>query len=229
MTLLLLLDKATATCDAIRQVAPEQIEQILVAESLEYGLEQLGNRAPQLIVIDLSLNAAESALLCRRVRAVPRFAKVPLIVISILNTAVEVAHVLDAGADDCLRKPLVLRELGARIRAQLRRPGISDLPMTWITLNPRERSVTVRDSPVDLTPTEFDLLEALCRTPGEPITAATLLQEVWNYPPGVGDPALVRNHVRNLRRKLERDPDRPRIVTSAHGRGYTISVDIRRR
>lgn len=230
MSILLLFDKGTSTADAIRQVVIDSEAQLMVAESLEYALESLGDRIPTIIIVDMGLKATESALLCRRVRAVPRFAQVPILSLAVVSNAADIAQILDSGADDCLRKPLILREFAARIRALMRRPTRLDIasPM-WITLIPREKSVFVRDQAVELTPTEFDLLDALCRTPGEPIPATTLLQEVWHYPPGVGDPALVRNHVRNLRRKLERDPDRPRIVTSAHGRGYTVSVDIRRR
>jgi DNA-binding response OmpR family regulator len=87
----------------------------------------------------------------------------------------------------------------------------------------------VRGRKIDLTPTEYELLVALCQNPGEHMDATRLLEQVWHYPPGDGDPALVRNHVRNLRRKLEHDPDRPRIVTSAHGRGYAVSIGIERR
>jgi DNA-binding response OmpR family regulator len=79
-----------------------------------------------------------------------------------------------------------------------------------------------------LTPTEYALLDVLCSIPGSYLTAEDLLEQVWNYAPGKGDPALVRNHIRNLRRKMERDPDRPRIVASAHGRGYTIGIDFQR-
>src|SRR5206468_3630098 len=100
------------------------------------------------------------------------------------------------------------------------------LPKAEIVINRRDKTVKVRDRAVELTPTEYDLLNVLCQTPGEHIPTTALLERVWQYPPGSGDPALVRNHVRNLRRKLEMDPDHPRIVTCFQGRGYTISADI---
>lgn len=227
MPTILLIDKGNNTHDLLRQVISE-IDYVLMAEGPEVALYKLGDSTPDLIILDLGLRAPDSALICRRLRAIPRFYGAPILALTTLASPGDIARVLDAGADDCLRKPLVLRELGARIRALMRRPNRAET-YTWITLVRAEKAVLVRDEPVELTPTEFDLLEALCRTPGEPVHAHTLLQEVWNYPPGVGDPALVRNHVRNLRRKLERDPDRPRIVTSSHGRGYAVSVDIRRR
>lgn len=228
MPTILLIDKGNATFELARQAAVESNSDTILAETLEIALHKLGDSTPSLIIVDLSLRAADTSLMCRRVRSVPRFAHVPLLAVSMLQGAADIARVLDSGADDCLRRPVVAREFAARIRALLRRPKSSESYL-WLTINRQEKLVMLRDEVVDLTPTEFDLLEALCRTPGEPIAASTLLQEVWHYPAGVGDPALVRNHVRNLRRKLERDPDRPRIVTSAHGRGYAISVDIRRR
>jgi two-component system, OmpR family, response regulator RpaA len=228
MPTILLIDKGSTTLDAVRQMLPGEVRDLAVADTLESALHRLGDMTPSLIVVDLGLKPSDSSMMCRRLRSVPRFVQVPILAVTSAQSAAEIARVLDSGADDCIRKPLVMREFGARMRALLRRPKGTESYL-WITINRQDRSVHLRDEPVELTPTEFELLEALCRTPGEPMPASTLLQEVWHYPPGIGDPALVRNHVRNLRRKLERDPDRPRIVTSAHGRGYTVSVDIRHR
>ncbi len=164
--------------------------------------------------------------LSKQVRAVPGLATVPILCVVNASSAQDVAQVLDSGGDDCLRKPFVVRELAARVRALLRRKA---RPAAPLVLDPLNKAVQVHGRSVDLTPTEFDLLDALCQAQGEHLSASDLLEQVWNYPPGVGDPALVRNHVRNLRRKLERDPNRPRIVTSAHGRGYTVAIDILRR
>jgi DNA-binding response OmpR family regulator len=228
MPTILLIDKAPVTLDLVKQAAADSGSEVIAADTLETALHRLGDLTPTVIIVDLALKPIDTALMCRRVRSVPRFGQVSVLALSPVQGANDIARILDAGADDCLRKPIIAREFAARIRALLRRPKSGESYM-WLTIHRQEKRVMLRDEPIDLTPTEFDLLDALSRTPGEPIPASTLLQEVWNYPPGVGDPALVRNHVRNLRRKLERDPDRPRIVTSAHGRGYAINVDIRRR
>jgi DNA-binding response OmpR family regulator len=151
----------------------------------------------------------------------------PILVLVSSKTAQEVAELLDAGADDCLRKPLAPRELAARVRALLRRT-IRPRHDALITLNSNEKTVHVGGRLIELTSTEFELLDALCQNPGEHIATSTLLEQVWHYPPGAGDPALVRNHVRNLRRKLENDPDRPRVITCFQGRGYSVSARIQR-
>ncbi len=84
----------------------------------------------------------------------------------------------------------------------------------------------MNDELVSLTPVEFDLLNYLCQTPNEWHTTQTLLADVWDYPEDVGDAALVRNHIRNLRRKLESNPDRPSIILSRHRRGYIIRARV---
>lgn len=79
---------------------------------------------------------------------------------------------------------------------------------------------------MSLTRVEFDLLVYLCKQPHKLHSTEDLLVNVWHYPNGVGDAALVRNHVHNLRQKLELDPDRPTIIQSRHGRGYVVKAHI---
>jgi DNA-binding response OmpR family regulator len=88
-----------------------------------------------------------------------------------------------------------------------------------------EGTVQINDRIIDLTPTELQLLQHLARHPRVLQPAERLLREVWEYPVGSGDTALVRTHVRNLRRKIELDPARPTILLSIHGRGYTLNID----
>lgn len=226
MATVLILDKDFTSQETIYRTALEDSHVLLSADSIDQANSIMRQTQPDLIVINAVLT--ETVQACSRIRSHAMLLTTPILCITDMTDPVDVAKVLDAGSDDCVRKPCVPRELAARVRAHLRRKRHISTPSPMLTLNDMEKSVRLRDRQVELTPTEYDLLEALCRNPGEHIPASALLEKVWHYPPGVGDPALVRNHVRNLRLKLENDPDRPRIVTSAHGRGYTVSVDIRK-
>lgn len=189
--------------------------------------ENIQRIRPDLVMLDLVRSGESDVAACRRVALLLRPTHIGLLCI-VPNTTQSIAAALDAGADDCVRRPtLNPRELSARARALLRRSQRA-VSTASLVISSKDRTIRLHGQLVNLTPTEFTLLDVLSRHPGEYVTASELLTQVWKYPPGSGDTALVRNHVRNLRRKLEIDPDRPRIVTSAHGRGYTIGVDIQR-
>ena len=133
----------------------------------------------------------------------------------------------DAGADDCLSKPLSLRELHARIRAHLRRhqqgsPEREDggpLLVAQLEIDRRSRTVTRDSRPLALKPKEFDLLYWFASNPGQVFTRHQLLERVWGYDPG-NDTRTIDVHVRWLREKIEDDPHRPRHLQTLRGVGY---------
>ncbi len=116
----------------------------------------------------------------------------------------------------------------ARLRAQLRRVKKSghDGDRPNVKFLNDNRSVVVDDEVVDLTQVEYALLHYMCQHPTRLHSTQELLMAVWDYPPDAGDAALVRNHIRNLRRKLETVPERPEIIQSRHGRGYTVRAAV---
>jgi len=210
--------------DYVRQSASLDGHQVIETTNPSQLLQlMLDNRADMLIIDHLVLTRDQGV--CRSVRADPDLYNTPILALIPRKDAVEVARMLDVGCDDCVPTTLTERELAARIRALLRRNMVYVRP-SQLTLHTQARTVTVGKRDVPLTPREYALLEVLCELPGEHIPTPTLLQRVWNYPPGKGDPALVRNHIRNLRRKLEDDPERPRIVICYQGRGYLISAQV---
>ena len=136
----------------------------------------------------------------------------------------------DAGADDYVTKPFDIQELEVRTRAVLRRsltPAQAEpdvLTAGDLSLNRRTYVARAGSRVSLLTPIEFELLHYLMSHAGEVFSSERLLQEVWEYPSGTGDPALVRMHIKNIRDKIENNPKRPRFLRTISRHGYTIAT-----
>jgi DNA-binding response OmpR family regulator len=209
----------------------EPLEQEGYAVAAVTQLEQIANRVrevePMLVVFHVDLETHDSRRLCALIHSVGHIIPI-LFVVPLYFSAQQVASILDAGADDVLKRPFAPSELKARVRALLRRSKKRELDeIVRLQLDPRTHIVQVNQREVELTPVEFELLNFLCKTRPHFHTAPDLLQRLWDYPPQGGDTALVRNHIRNLRLKLESDPDRPRVLVSQYGRGYSVRALVR--
>jgi DNA-binding response OmpR family regulator len=187
------------------------------------GLAKVAER-PDVVLLDLMLPDADGFSVCRRIR---HDSDVPVIIVTARTDSHDVVAGLEAGADDYVTKPLVAKELSARIRALLRRLeplNAHDLPVFRAgDLEIRiDEGVVLRDGrPLSLTRTEFRLLVELARASGAARTREELLERVWGYG-YFGDSRLVDVHVRRLRTKVERDPASPRLVVTARGLGYRL-------
>lgn len=224
---ILIVDHDTEMLNLIGQILEKEGYNILKAKSAKEALRIIESRLPDLFILSITLPGIDGLSLCRKLRLFPKTASLPIIFIADTGTNYTVSDALSSGGDDYLRKPFALRELSARVRAHLRRsrPLVMDgLPVIQIVLDNSE--VYVNNRVIELTNVEFDLLKHLCLFPTKLHSTQDLLTNVWQYPRGTGDSALVRNHIRNLRRKLEDDPERPEIVQSRHGRGYTIKAHV---
>ncbi len=226
MSMILLINSEPVVSDVVQHALPDNFR-LLRTDTMQSAHYQTWRETPDLIIIDATHPGQDSLDMCHELRSMSNITRTPIMVLINGKTAHEVAQLLDAGADDCMRKPLAARELAARVRALLRRTS-RPRSESLLTLNPFDNSVHIGGRWIELTPTEYQLLDELCQHPGVHLSTSKLLERVWHYPPGTGDAALVRNHVRNLRRKLEGDPDRPRVITCYQGRGYTISAQIRK-
>lgn len=227
MCQILIADDDQAMLQMVEQVLDHEGYAVLSAGSVEEALDILDTTAPDLFLIDLALPGKDGVELCRVLRANESTTNAPIIFLTGHNTVYSAAEALEAGGDDYIRKPFAVRELTARIRAHLRRSySFSNDDLASLRILPETYQVFVDDREVLVTRIEFDLLRYLAMFPNRWHATQDLLSNVWNYPEGVGDTALVRNHVRNLRRKLETKPDHPAIIQSRHGRGYSIRARV---
>jgi DNA-binding response OmpR family regulator len=190
------------------------------------ALLQAARYKPDLILLDIKMPGMDGFEACRRLRADSTLASIPVIFATSQDTLSDKLEGFDAGADDYVIKPFDLTELQLRIRAVLRRTQASPVEMSLqvgnLELNLLSREVTGPKGTILLTPTEFNLLEYMMRRPNTVLPTSRVLEEVWEYPPGVGDPALVRMHIRNLREKLEENPSKPKLIQTIGRQGYAI-------
>jgi DNA-binding response OmpR family regulator len=224
---IMIVDDDPSILDIVELTLKREGYQVLRANSGREALRALEMGQPDLLVVDSMLPDIDGVSLVKTLRSNAETAYTPIIFLSGLTDTDKAVEALNSGGDDYLRKPVVPRELAARVRAHIRRASqFSDVDAPLVRIFPSSFRVFVNDREVGLTRVEFDLLKHLCKTPYEPHSTEDLLANVWQYPDGVGDAALVRNHIHNLRRKMEHDPERPAVIQSRHGRGYVIKARV---
>ena len=212
----------------IAQLARDYLEHagfaVLTAGDGQSALQAARTRHPDLVVLDLGLPALDGLDVIRALRA---SGSTPIVVVTARDTELDKLLGLELGADDYVTKPFSPRELVARVRAVLRRSERSAEPADRIEVGdlvldvPRLRA-TVEGRPVDLTPTEFAILETMARAPGRVFTRSQLLDAVH----GIAFESYERAidaHVKNIRRKLEPEPGRPRFLLTVYGVGYRVA------
>lgn len=196
---------------------------VLEAATGDEGLRVLTGCDPDVVLLDLMLPDTDGFAVCRRIR---RESDVPVIMVSARTDSHDVVAGLEAGADDYVTKPLVAKELSARIRALLRRTEpLNGSPRSIaagdLEIHVDEGFVLRDEKPLALTRTEFRLLAELARADGKVCSREYLLERVWGYG-YFGDSRIVDVHIRRLRGKVERDPGNPRLVVTARGLGYRL-------
>jgi two-component system, OmpR family, alkaline phosphatase synthesis response regulator PhoP len=224
----LVVDDEPKIVDVVREYLEHAGFAVRTAGDGPAALERARALAPDLIVLDLGLPGVDGLDVARQLR---KSSRVPVIILTARGDEVDRIIGLELGADDYLVKPFSPRELVARVRAVLRRVDerdttAGDEPMVRadLVVDPARRRVTVADRPVELTPTEFELLAHLARQPGRVFTRAQLLTAIHGVAVESYERA-VDAHIKNLRRKIEPDPRHPRFVLTAHGIGYRFTDD----
>ena len=199
--------------------------QVLHAADGRAALDVFEGEQPDLVVLDLGLPEIDGLDVVRRLRS---DSNVPIVILTARSDETDRVVGLELGADDYVVKPFGPKELVARIRAVLRRvavvPDDDLLRVDDLVIDVPRMRVTRDDIEINLTPTEFQLVAALARQPGRVFTRGQLLDAVH----GVSFESYERAvdaHIKNIRRKLEPEPGRPRYVLTVHGVGYKLADD----
>jgi len=191
------------------------------------AIETARRERPELIVLDVMLPKLSGFEVCRILR---KEMTVPILMLTAKTEEVDKIVGLEIGADDYMTKPFSMRELLARVRAMLRRakmaePEPSDektlLKINDLEIDPARHRASLRETVLNLTPKEFDLLVFLAKNKGFVFNREQLLEKVWGYD-YAGDTRTVDVHIRWLRQKIETDPAHPRNLLTVRGAGYKL-------
>jgi DNA-binding response OmpR family regulator len=190
------------------------------------ALERFGESTFDLVVLDVMMPRLDGLEVCRRLRA---RSSVPIIMLTAKAEEIDKVLGLELGADDYITKPFSLREFRSRVRAALRRAGMSradetlgeDEPLESheLSIDFAKRTVRVRGDEVPTTFVEFEILGALARSPGRVFTRDMLLTRIWGDS-AYRDPRTIDVHIRHLREKVEHDPKEPEYLFTVRGVGY---------
>ena len=219
---ILVVDDDRAVREALRRALTLGGYELQLADAGEHALELVAQSVPDAVVLDLGLPGIDGLEVCRRIRRLGN--RVPILVLTARDAVADRIDGLDVGADDYMVKPFDVGELKARLRALLRRTAPEDDPdapsFAELTLDPARHGARVGDNFVELTRTEYQLLELLMINPRHVLTHSFIYDRVWGYDFGPASNAL-RVYVGYLRRKLE-DAGARNLIHPVRGVGYAL-------
>jgi two-component system response regulator MprA len=219
---ILVVDDEPAVREALRRALELEGYDVELAADGADALERLGNGAaePEAVLLDVLMPRVDGIEVCRRLREEGR--RLPILMLTARAEVADRVAGLDAGADDYVVKPFALEELLARLRALLRRAGEEDEALRFadLALDPATREVFRGERPVELTRTEFSLLELFLRNPRQVLTRSLIFERVWGYDFGPASNSL-DVYIGYLRRKTEAGGE-PRLIHTVRGVGYAL-------
>ena len=226
----LVIDDEPQILRALKTILTARQFRVSTASRGEEGLALAATQAPDVIVLDLSLPDMDGIEVCARLR---EWTQVPIIVLSVRDNERDKVAALDKGADDYLTKPFGVEELLARIRVALRHSAQARTPATGgrtivkagpLTIDLAQHVVTRDGVEVKLTATEFKLLAYLAANANRVLTHQAILTHVWD-PADADHVEYLRVYMRQLRKKLEDDPEQPQYLVTEPGVGYRFFAD----
>jgi two-component system, OmpR family, response regulator MprA len=221
---ILVVDDERAVRDSLRRALELEGYEIELAGDGTEALVSLGRDEPQpdAVILDVLMPGLDGLEVCRRLRATGN--RVPVLMLTARDEVENRVAGLDAGADDYVTKPFALEELLARVRALLRRAADADggevLSFADVTLDLGTREVRRGDRQIELTRTEFALLELFLRNPRQVLTRSIIFERVWGYDFGFASNSL-DVYIGYLRRKTEAGGE-PRLIHTVRGVGYAL-------
>jgi two-component system alkaline phosphatase synthesis response regulator PhoP len=221
---ILVVDDEIQIVRVVRSYLEQANYEVITASNGQDALFLAREEKPNLVVLDISMPKMDGLEFTRKIRS-----ELPGIAIIMLTARVEEMDRilgLELGADDYVTKPFSPRELVSRVRAVLRRGNITSLGdvvlrVGALTLDKDRREAALSGKPLDLTPSEFELLATMMASPGRAFSRAELLEAVQ----GIAFEAYERTidvHIKNIRRKIERDSSKPRYIITVRGVGYRL-------
>ncbi len=220
---ILVVDDKANVRQLLRDYLTEDGFAVAIATNGREALYAARHETPDVILLDLMMPEMDGYEFLRHYR---RERSVPVIILTARDAESDTVLGLELGADDYVVKPFRMRELAARVRALLRRaeppdPSLKPLRVGDLTLDEAMHTLVVRGQEVQVTPTEFNLLKLLMRAPGQVFTRQQLADRLAadGY---AGLERTLNVHIRNLRAKIEPDPDRPEYIETVFGVGYRL-------
>jgi DNA-binding response OmpR family regulator len=198
--------------------------EVVQASDGREALSRFSEQQFDLVVLDVMLPRLDGLEVCRRLRA---RSSVPIIMLTAKSEEIDKVLGLELGADDYITKPFSMREFRSRVKAALRRAGMTQadedaerpVEVRGLRIDPAKRTVTLDGESVATTYVEFEILNALARSPGRVFTRDMLLARVWGDS-AYRDPRTIDVHIRHLREKIESDPKEPDFIFTVRGVGY---------
>ncbi len=219
---ILIVDDDRAVREALRRALTLGDYEVETAADGEEALERIAGSPPDAVVLDIGLPGMDGLEVCRRVRLLGN--RVPILMLTARDAVTDRIDGLDVGADDYMVKPFDVGELKARLRALMRRAkpeqGAGDLTFAELRLDPERHGAEVGESFVELTRTEYQLLELLLLNPRQVLSHSLIYDRVWGYDFGPTSNAL-RVYIGYLRRKLE-DAGARNLIHTVRGVGYAL-------
>lgn len=226
---ILIVEDNTDLLELIKLNLSDEGYDVFIAEDGEKALTQFTTKHPSMIILDVMLPKINGLEVCKRIRRENRV--VPILMLTAKAEEVDKVLGLELGADDYMTKPFSIRELLARVKAILRRLHVQSgentekemiLEFDGLTMDTAKRKVTLKESPIELTSKEYDLLKLFFSNPGKAYSREDLLNTVWGYS-YEGYSHTVNSHINRLRSKIETDASNPHYIRTVWGVGYRFA------